>query len=181
MTFVPESAVVLDVPEAEPLVGGWRALHDPVAKRGIPAHVTLLYPFVTPDRLDATALDELRTILAGTPALDLVLTEVATFPGVVWLKPEPSQPLIDLISTLRKHYPDIQPYGGKHPEPTPHLTVGQANDPDEFDDLADRVRTRLGPRLPLPFRAERAAIYVSREAHQWSRLDEFALGSTRPA
>ena len=152
MSFVAESAIVLDVPEAEALVGGWRARHDPVASRGIPAHITLLYPFVNPEQLDADALDRVRDVLATAVPLDLVLSEVATFPGVV-------------------------PYGGKHPEPTPHLTVGQANDPDEFDDLHDRVRSRLGPRLPVSFRATHAAIYISHEEHQWHRLDEFALGS----
>ena len=42
------SAVVVEVPEAEPLVGAWRLRFDPVAALGMPAHVTLLYPFVAP-------------------------------------------------------------------------------------------------------------------------------------
>ncbi len=177
MSFVAESAIVLDVPEAEPLVGGWRARHDPIASRGIPAHITLLYPFLRPEELQPAALDTLRGTLARAEPLDLVLSEVATFPGVVWLKPEPAAPLLQLIDLLRHHYPDLLPYGGKHPEPTPHLTVGQANDPDEFDDFHDRVRARLGPRLPVSFRATHAAIYISHEEHQWHRLDEFALGT----
>ena len=180
MSFVAESAIVLDVPEAEPLVGGWRARHDPIASRGIPAHITLLYPFVSPEQLDHDAIAKVRDVLAGAAPLDLVLSEVASFPGVVWLKPQPEAPLLQLIGRLRSNYPDLLPYGGKHPEPTPHLTVGQANDPDEFLDLHDRVRARLGPRLPLAFRATHAAIYISHEEHQWHRLDEFALGPPSP-
>ncbi len=94
MSFVAESAIVLDVPEAEPLVGGWRARHDPIASRGIPAHITLLYPFLRPEKLELAALDTLRGVLAQARPLDLVLSEVATFPGVVWLKPEPAAPLL---------------------------------------------------------------------------------------
>lgn len=41
-----ETAVLLRVPEAEPLVREWRAKGDPSAAHGVPAHVTLLYPFV---------------------------------------------------------------------------------------------------------------------------------------
>ena len=43
-----ESAVIVPVPEAEPAVGGLRAALDRAAVWGVPAHVTLLYPFVTP-------------------------------------------------------------------------------------------------------------------------------------
>ena len=43
---MPETALVIAVPEAEPLVSDWRAQHDWSAQRGVPAHITLLYPFV---------------------------------------------------------------------------------------------------------------------------------------
>ena len=42
---MPETALVIAVPEAEPLVSDWRAQHDWSAQRGVPAHITLLYPF----------------------------------------------------------------------------------------------------------------------------------------
>ena len=41
-----ESAILLCVPEAEKLVHEWRLKGDPSAARGVPAHVTLLYPFL---------------------------------------------------------------------------------------------------------------------------------------
>ena len=46
-----DSALLVDVAEAEPVVGHLRLVHDAVAAHGIPAHVTVLYPFVprTPD------------------------------------------------------------------------------------------------------------------------------------
>jgi hypothetical protein len=42
------SAVVVPVPEAEPRVGALRTALDPSAALGVPAHVTILYPFVAP-------------------------------------------------------------------------------------------------------------------------------------
>jgi hypothetical protein len=41
-----ESALV--VPEAEPLVKPFRDRYDPSAAAGVPAHITLLYPFKQP-------------------------------------------------------------------------------------------------------------------------------------
>jgi hypothetical protein len=42
-----QSAIVVVVEEAEPVVGAHRLRHDPVASLGVPAHVTILYPLRT--------------------------------------------------------------------------------------------------------------------------------------
>src|SRR5690349_20634700 len=43
-----ESTIIVPVPEAEPLFGVLRGNHDRVAAAGVPAHITLLYPFLPP-------------------------------------------------------------------------------------------------------------------------------------
>ena len=45
------SAVLVHIPEAEPVVGGWRLGHTYDAPLGVPPHVTLLFPFVPADEL----------------------------------------------------------------------------------------------------------------------------------
>jgi hypothetical protein len=45
-----ESALLIPVPAAEPTVQRWRERLDPACRLGVPAHVTLLYPFVAPGR-----------------------------------------------------------------------------------------------------------------------------------
>ena len=47
---MPESAILVPVPEAGPVVGRLRARLDRSASRGVPAHVTVLYPFVPPEQ-----------------------------------------------------------------------------------------------------------------------------------
>ena len=47
-----ESALVVLVPEAESLVKPFRDRYDPAAAAGVPAHITLLYPFKHPDEVD---------------------------------------------------------------------------------------------------------------------------------
>jgi hypothetical protein len=41
-----QSALLLPVPAAEAAVGPYRALLDPSARDGVPAHITVLYPFL---------------------------------------------------------------------------------------------------------------------------------------
>ena len=47
-----EGAVIVAVPEAEDVVGPQRAALDRAASWGVPAHVTVLYPFVPPAKID---------------------------------------------------------------------------------------------------------------------------------
>ena len=68
---VPRTALIVAVPEAEPLVGEWRAKHDWSAQHGVPAHITLLFPFVPADEVDEQLLGELRDLFASQPAFDV--------------------------------------------------------------------------------------------------------------
>src|SRR5262245_51359310 len=71
------TALIVAVPEAEPYVGALRLAHDPSAALGAPAHITILFPFVSPQSVDEAAIDE----LVGThTAFDFQLTGVDVFP-----------------------------------------------------------------------------------------------------
>ena len=48
---MPQSAFVVPVPEAEPWVKDLRERYDPIAAVGMPAHITVLFPFIPPDLL----------------------------------------------------------------------------------------------------------------------------------
>ena len=59
------SALIVPVPAAEQLVGSWRWQLDRSARWGIPAHITLVYPFAPPETVDAGAVSRLRTLVGG--------------------------------------------------------------------------------------------------------------------
>jgi hypothetical protein len=61
-----ETALLAVVPEAEPVVGHWRRCFDSFASAGVPAHVTVLVPFLDTDRIDAAVIDELRALFGPT-------------------------------------------------------------------------------------------------------------------
>src|ERR1700761_7063123 len=47
-----QSALLIRVPAAEPAVGAHRARLDASARDGVPAHLTVLYPFLPPAQID---------------------------------------------------------------------------------------------------------------------------------
>src|SRR5437870_4853994 len=118
-----ESALVVPVPEAEPVVGRWRAGRDPSARAGLPAHITLLYPFVPPPLLDTAVDDAVADALATFHAFPFRLARTATFPGVLYLAAEPAQPFVDLTNVMTRRWPEHPPYEGRYDDVVPHLTV----------------------------------------------------------
>ncbi|SCG72753.1 2'-5' RNA ligase superfamily protein [Micromonospora humi] len=83
-----ETALIVAVPETERAVGRFRSTLDRAAGWGVPAHVTVLYPFLPPDRVDDDVLTTLRLVFDATPRFDVTFAEVSWFGDtVVWLSP----------------------------------------------------------------------------------------------
>lgn len=118
---MPRTALIVVVPEAEPAVGALRFQHDWSAPLGVPAHVTILFPFAEPAVLDEEAIAE---AVASCPAFDFTLDRIGRFEdGPVWLHPEPSEPFAALTGAVWRRFPDYPPYEGAHDVVVPHLTV----------------------------------------------------------
>lgn len=122
-----ESGIIVCVPEAEPLVGALRGRHDPSARLGVPAHVTVLYPFVAPDRIDGSVLERVRTAVCGVEAFGFSLETLGRFPATVYLEPRPAVLFIELTERLVAEFPECPPYGGTHATVIPHLTVADGS------------------------------------------------------
>lgn len=129
------SALVVLVPEAEHLVERLRSVHDPMAGRGVPAHVTALHPFRA--TLDDAAHELIAGVCAATPGWSARFGEAERFDdGVVFLAPRPAKPFAELTRRLTAAFPDCPPYGGAFADPIPHLTVGSHLDGETADRLA---------------------------------------------
>jgi 2'-5' RNA ligase len=152
-----QSALLIPVPEAEPVVGRYRAEYDPVAASGVPAHITLVVPWLPPDQIDDGDLDELRDALSGTEAFDFSLEAVSWFGrSVLWLAPSPSKPFRALTARLAERF-STPPYDDEFDEVVPHLTVGHASDGVELAPVA----AALAPLLPVKCRADQVWVMVS--------------------
>ncbi|NUP83938.1 MAG: 2'-5' RNA ligase family protein, partial [Nonomuraea sp.] len=118
--MITTTALIAVVPEAEPVVGVWRERYDPSAAEGVPAHVTVLYPFLPFELVDTSALAEL---FAAWASFDVEFRGFGHFPGVLYLAPEPAEPFRELTTAVAERWPEAPPYGGAFPDVVPHLTV----------------------------------------------------------
>src|SRR6185312_17562283 len=55
-TSMPRTALIVVVPEAEPAVRELRLAHDWSAALGVPAHITILFPFAAPAEIDEAGI-----------------------------------------------------------------------------------------------------------------------------
>jgi 2'-5' RNA ligase len=167
-----ESALVVVVPEAESVAGPWRARLDPSAVQGVPAHVTILYPFVPPAQLDQRLFAEAGELFRGFGAFDYELDEVRWFgEDVVWMSPRPVEPFLRLLDLAYRRWPEFPPYGRRDLEPTPHLTLGQGAAMAEMVSAAKAVT----PSLPIRARAAEVSLLATRGEPSWERVRSFPL------
>jgi 2'-5' RNA ligase len=168
---VRRSAILVVVPEVEPIVAAHRLKYDPMAARGVPAHVTVLFPFRVP--VDDAVIEEMATICARLRAFTASFAEVGRFPGeAVWLKPEPETEFAQLLRTVHESFPDCPPYGGQFADVIPHLTVGQGLDRDGAATLTDVLR----PQLPVVASVHELTLLVEDDDETWHRARSWPLG-----
>jgi 2'-5' RNA ligase len=170
------SAVLVRVPEAEPVVGEHRLQHTLDARAGMPAHVTILFPFVEPGRVGEVE-ERLAEIIAGTPAFDLVFARTARWPEILYLEPEPAEPFVALTRTIEREWPDQPPYGGTHETIVPHLTVAESDDPA----LLDRIAVEVEPLLPVETRVREASLFVESHDGHWREHSRLPFGQSGAA
>ena len=144
-----QSALLVPVPEADSVVGRWRYQHDPVAAAGVPAHVTLIVPWLEPAGITSSDLADLDDELSEFKSFDFELTRVGWFgKRVLWLAPEPAAPFLELTDRLARRF-GTPPWEDEFDEVIPHLTVAHATEGAGLVPVAADVATRL----PLRCRA----------------------------
>ena len=163
------SALVVVVPEAEPVVWRWRRrFHSHSVERGIPPHITILFPFIPRGVLDDGVLQALRRLYGPLRPFGFDLVSVETFPTTAWLAPAPAAPFLDLVAITRAAYPEYPPYGDPELAPVPHCTVGTDDDPGAVEEMARELRAGLGPQLPIRCRATELTLLEERSDETWA-------------
>lgn len=167
------SALIVPIPEAEPVVAGLRQRLDRSASWGVPAHLTVIFPFLPPDQLNPQVLAAVRLIAAGVPRFYLTLDTIGWFGDrVLWLSPNPAEPFRELTNRLAVRFPQAQPYDGEFADVVPHLTVGH-----DAPGLAEAA-AEVEPRLPIRARVTSLRLITGRRepGDCWHTLTDFPLG-----
>jgi 2'-5' RNA ligase len=142
---VRRTGLVLLVPEADPVVGRWRDRYDPHAPGGVPAHVTVLYPWLPTAEVTPAEEAALAALIATHPPFTLTFAAFGRFPAALWLAPDPSEPVRRLTRAVVARWPRCTPYQGRFDGDHPHLTIADGRDPTRLTD----VTADITPHLPL--------------------------------
>lgn len=164
-----ETAVIVPVPAVEPVLAQHRTqlgIRDSL-DRGIPAHITLVYPFLDSEQADPNSRARLAGIMNDTQVIRFSLTSIRWWDALAWLGPEPADPFVALTERLIAVF-GILPYNGAYGEITPHLSIsdGRARD-------IDTAIRDIESSLPIKAHADRAQLMTGTESGPWTLVEEF--------
>jgi hypothetical protein len=165
-----QTALLAVVGGAEPLVGHWRRRFDSSASAGVPAHVTVLVPFLDIDRIDAPVVGDLRTLIGASSPFAVRFEAIRRFPDALYLAPTPDQPFRALTGSIAERWPEAPPYGGQFTEVVPHLTVADSQVAQVFDEL----EAALAGRLPITAMVDSVSLFVC-DGRRWRSHMEFPM------
>jgi 2'-5' RNA ligase len=140
---------------------------------GVPAHATLLHPFIEPERLGPPVRRRLREVAATHQPFDYRLAWMAEWPDAIYVAVEPVEPFVRLQRDLQAAFPDWPIYGADGTfEFEPHITVADRQgklEPGIREDPAWRA-------LPRPTRAESIDVIATGPDGRWRLVWRIPLG-----
>ncbi|GEB60205.1 2'-5' RNA ligase family protein [Streptomyces gardneri] len=166
-----QTALIVRIPEAEPSVRGWRERLDPSAQAGVPAHITVLFPFLDESRIDTLVHSALADVLGSHQAFDLRFESFGRLPGVLYLVPEPDMQVRQLTEAIADRWPEAPPYGGRFTEIIPHLTIAQGQE----GTVLEKIEADLAGSLPFTSHVASVELIVH-DGVKWQERASFALG-----
>ena len=123
-----QSALIVEVPEAEPAVARHRDRLDANAPLGVPAHITVLFPFMRPETIDPPALADLERLFTDISRFRCQLDRTGWFgQDLLWLGPREPGPFRTLTDRVYQAFPAFPPYQGQFDNAIPHLTIAKDN------------------------------------------------------
>ena len=168
-----ESAFIVHVPEAQTCVGGLRERFDASVKVGVPAHITVLVPFMDPGLITDEVIRQAQRALHAVPAFSFSLSAVARFPTTTYLVPEPSGPFIALTRSLVSQFPEYPPFRGEHDTIVPHLTVAHG-DADKAGIAARELEMVMHAHGPICSMCSHITL-LENSSGQWTPMHSFGL------
>lgn len=175
-----DSALLVAIAEAEPVVPTLRLAHDAVAANGIPAHVTVLVPFVPRERVTAEVREAVADLFGAIPSFEYRFDRVARFGDTtVYLVPEPAGAFARLTDAAHARWPEHPPYGGAFDVVIPHLTVGDGLEGAAADALEVAAARALVRHGPIAGRATDVALVTKGADGRWSVDSRYPLAATR--
>jgi len=135
-------------PEVESAVGSWRSRFDPWTRRGVPAHITLLSPFLPLSQLGDRVREQLAFLLSKHRQTEIELARVEQLPGAVSLLPGSAGVLLQITRELLNEWPELEARSRTVNGRPHHITIACTEDPVLFNE----IRVDVGRSLPIKTR-----------------------------
>ena len=169
---MPETALICRIPEIEAHIARYRERYDPSARRNVPAHVTVLYPFMSPDELNADIVARLRDIVRAVPCFSYRLMRTRRVPVALYLEPEPDTQFSALTDGIWAAFPDYPPFAGKFATVVPHVTVAHG---DEELLCSIEIELRIALSSGVSARCSEVLL-IENSTGRWETLHTLPLG-----
>jgi hypothetical protein len=168
-----ESVLLVEVPAAEAAVGRHREHLDANAPLGIPAHITVLSPFMPPHMISPLVLAELERVFASIRRFHFQLAATDWFgEETLWLAPTDPAPFRALTDGVYQAFPAFPPFGGQHDVLIPHLTIGHGHPVNELRAAEKSIQAQL----PIEAHAATVTLMTEQSAGgQWAKAATFNL------
>ena len=169
-----ETAIVVPVERAERLLSAAATAVGFDRPPGMPAHLTLLYPFVDAEGLVVGHAHEAQRALSTVQPFDCSFSSIGRFddpPVAIYLEPDPAEQFTAMVEALMTAFPEFPPYGGAVDEVVPHLTLVETADTNVWK-AAEALVT---PKLPIHASVQRFSIYKQTIAG-WTEAFTLPLG-----
>lgn len=160
------------VGDAEPVVRPLRDALDPTARLGVPAHVSVLFPFMAPDVIDHDVREALMR------ACQRVAVHRQEFVGtrwfgddVLWLAPASDTLFRTLTREIWTAFPEYPPYGGQFDEIVPHLTVADRAPREAMQ----QAECAIQPHLPIKSTVDEVTLLIEQPSGRWTAECSFPL------
>ncbi|MGH3823724.1 MAG: 2'-5' RNA ligase family protein [Pseudonocardiaceae bacterium] len=166
-----QTGLVIPVPAADPLLTLVETRHPGTVREGVPAHVSLLYPFVGAAELDERVTRALSELVAGHEPMPVEFVECYRSGGFVALRPDPIEGLTELTRKTRDRWPDMVPYEGVYGDVEPHVTVAMR----ASEETAMTIEQEVTEQLPIS--AELREVWLVAFDGRWTLQGRFEFGA----
>jgi 2'-5' RNA ligase len=143
----------------------------PDAGEGLPAHVTVAYPFAALDSIDDAVAGLVSRVVARHAPWTMRLVERRRWPDTVYAAIEPPAPAAALQADLAAAFPTLPIYGGTIDVFVPHVTIAEGEAADDPAVDADRGWDDL----PVTQSVSEVELIVRSAARGWSVERRFPL------
>ena len=165
MSRVGETALIFRV-ELPPELEELRRQSASGASEGLPAHITLLYPFVAPESIDSSLQARLTEIAMSHHRFTYRLTGPHRWPNILYASVEPQTLCVALQADLARAFPKHPLHGGLF-DFSPHVTIAEGAAAESATIVGHRAWNDLSEAAPM--RAE-AIEFIVRTAGNWSTM-----------